>query len=63
MDRSDEAQFATLTDQQINKITHENAMRHFSFDPFATRSKERSTVRALREEATDVDTSLELAPS
>ena len=25
-----ERQFASLTDEQINKITHENAMRHFS---------------------------------
>jgi hypothetical protein len=31
-------------------------MRHFSFDPFAIRPKERATVRALRAEATDVDT-------
>jgi hypothetical protein len=31
-------------------------MRHFSFDPFASRSKDRSSVRALREEAKDVDT-------
>jgi hypothetical protein len=51
-----ERQFATLSDEQINKITHENAMRHFSFDPFAIRPKERATVRALRAEATDVDT-------
>jgi len=51
-----EAQFASLSDEQINKITHENAMRHFSFDPFTTRPKERCTAKALRAEATDVDT-------
>jgi len=47
--------FAALTDEQINKITHENAMRHFSFDPFAHRPKERCTAAALRAEAPDVD--------
>ena len=31
-------------------------MRHFSFDPFATRPMERCTAKALRDEATDVDT-------
>jgi hypothetical protein len=51
-----EAQFAALSDGQINKITHENAIRHFSFDPFATRPRDRCTVRALRAEATGVDT-------
>jgi hypothetical protein len=40
----------------VDKITHENAMRHFSFDPFGLRPRERATVRALRAEATDVDT-------
>ena len=51
-----EAQFAALTDEQVDKITHRNAMRHFRFDPFRTRPRERCTVRALRSEATDVDT-------
>jgi predicted TIM-barrel fold metal-dependent hydrolase len=51
-----EVQFARLTDEQVNKITHENAIRHFSFDPFAIRPKERCTVAALRAEAPDVDT-------
>jgi len=49
------AQFAPLTEVQIAKITHENAMRHFSFDPFATRPKERCTAATLRAEAPDVD--------
>jgi predicted TIM-barrel fold metal-dependent hydrolase len=43
---------------EINKITHENAMRAFSFDPFKHRPKERCTVKALRAEATDVDISI-----
>jgi predicted TIM-barrel fold metal-dependent hydrolase len=51
-----ELQFARLTEGQINKITHENAIRHFSFDPFPVRSRERCTVAALRAEAPDVDT-------
>ena len=48
---------SALSDEQINKITHENAMRHFSFDPFAIRTREKSTVHPrCRAEATDVDT-------
>jgi predicted TIM-barrel fold metal-dependent hydrolase len=43
---------------EINKITHENAMQAFSFDPFKHRPKERCTVKALRAEATDVDISI-----
>lgn len=46
---------AGLTDTQINKITHENAMAHFQFDPFATRPRERCTAGALRAESPDVD--------
>lgn len=40
----------------VAKITHENAMRHYQFDPFATRPKQRCTVAALRAESPDVDT-------
>ena len=40
-----------LSDEQIDKITHANAMRLFSFDPFATRPREHCTVGALRKEA------------
>ena len=47
---------APLTDVQVAKITHENAMRHYQFDPFATRPKEQCTVAALRAESPDVDT-------
>jgi hypothetical protein len=46
---------ASLSDEQVSKLTHENAMRHYRFDPFAVRPRERCTVSALRAEATDVD--------
>jgi predicted TIM-barrel fold metal-dependent hydrolase len=48
---------AGLTDQQIDKITHANAMRLFSYDPFAVRPRERCTVGALRQEAAGRDVS------
>jgi predicted TIM-barrel fold metal-dependent hydrolase len=48
--------FAGLDDAVVAKITHENAMRHFQFDPFSTRPQQECTVRALRAEAGDVDT-------
>ena len=51
-----EVLFAKTDDASINKITHENAMKHYHFDPFTTRGKEQCTVAALRAEATDVDT-------
>ena len=38
------------------KITHENAMRHYQFDPFAIRPQEQCTAAALRAESPDVDT-------
>jgi predicted TIM-barrel fold metal-dependent hydrolase len=40
----------------VSRLTHENAMRHFQFDPFATRARELCTARALRVEAGHVDT-------
>jgi predicted TIM-barrel fold metal-dependent hydrolase len=47
-----------LSDAQIAKVTHGNAMRLFSFDPFSIRSRERSTVKALRQEAEGHDISI-----
>ena len=47
---------APLDPDQVAKITHENAMRHYQFDPFRTRTKERCTAAALRAESPDVDT-------
>ena len=40
-----------VPDDELNKITHENAMRWYSFDPFAHRTREQCTVGALRAEA------------
>jgi predicted TIM-barrel fold metal-dependent hydrolase len=48
--------FAGTAPDVVAKITHENAMRHYQFDPFAIRPKERCTVAALRAESPDVDT-------
>ena len=39
----------------INKITHENAMEAYSFDPFASIPKDAARAGALRAQATDVD--------
>jgi predicted TIM-barrel fold metal-dependent hydrolase len=47
----------TVSDEDINKMTHLNAMRIFQFDPFATRPREKCTVGALRAEADGVTTS------
>jgi hypothetical protein len=46
---------AGVPDDEINAMTHDNAMRHFRFDPFAVRQPEECTVGALRSRATDVD--------
>ena len=40
-----------VPDAELAKITHENACRWYSFDPFASRRREDSTVQALRTEA------------
>ena len=47
-----------VPDEDIDKMTHQNAIREFRFDPFAVRGKEACSVGALRAEATDVDLSL-----
>jgi predicted TIM-barrel fold metal-dependent hydrolase len=46
-------QLAGVADADVAKITHENAMRIFRFDPFAHRAKEQSTAGALRAEVKD----------
>jgi predicted TIM-barrel fold metal-dependent hydrolase len=46
---------AGVPDDELNKITHENAMRWYNFDPFAHRAKENCTVGALRAEAAGHD--------
>ena len=40
-----------LTDAQIQKVTHLNAMRFFKFDPFKHHKREELTVGALRAKA------------
>jgi predicted TIM-barrel fold metal-dependent hydrolase len=44
-----------VPDDEINKITHENAVRLFSFDLFKHIPREQATVGALRAQAKDVD--------
>ena len=44
-----------LDDAVINKITHENAMAAYSFDPFKHIAKGHARAGYLREQATDVD--------
>lgn len=45
-----------VPDAEINAITHENAMRAYSFDPFKHMDRSECTVGALRAKATHVDT-------
>jgi predicted TIM-barrel fold metal-dependent hydrolase len=51
-----EALFAGVPDDVVDQVTHANAMRHFRFDPFRIRPRERCTAGALRAEAGEVDT-------
>ena len=44
-----------VPDEEVSKITHVNALRIFSFDPFSSVPREMATVGALRAQATDVD--------
>ena len=44
-----------LAEDEINAISHGNAMHHYHFDPFAHRPREQCTVAALRAESPDVD--------
>ncbi|TMM14986.1 MAG: amidohydrolase [Actinobacteria bacterium] len=46
-------QLAGVPDDEIDKVTHQNAMRLFSYDPFAHRPREACTVGALRAEVGD----------
>jgi predicted TIM-barrel fold metal-dependent hydrolase len=47
-----------VPEEDVRRITHENAMLHFRFDPFVHRPRHACTVAALRREATEVDLSL-----
>jgi predicted TIM-barrel fold metal-dependent hydrolase len=48
-----------LTDDEIHRITHHNAMDWFRFDPFTHRARSESTVGALRAEVADHDVSIQ----
>jgi hypothetical protein len=48
---------AGIPDGEIDQITHQNAIKLFHYDPFASIPKEQCTVGALRAQATDVDVS------
>lgn len=47
-----------VSDADINKMTYENAMRWYSFDPFTHISREQATVGALRAAAKGHDVSI-----
>lgn len=47
-----------VPDAEIDRMTHENAMRWYSFDPFAHRPRERATVAALRAESPGHDVAI-----
>jgi predicted TIM-barrel fold metal-dependent hydrolase len=47
-----------VSDEDIDKITHLNAMKHFNYDPFAHIPREQCTVGALRARAKGVDLGL-----
>jgi predicted TIM-barrel fold metal-dependent hydrolase len=47
-----------VPDDEVNKITFENACRWYSFDPFEHRTREQCTVAALRAESPDQDVSI-----
>lgn len=46
------------SDDDINRISHLNAMKHYSFDAFSVRPREECTVGALRAQATGHDISV-----
>jgi predicted TIM-barrel fold metal-dependent hydrolase len=49
---------ADVPDDEINKMTHENACRWYSFDPFKHIPRENATVGALRRASVGHDTSI-----
>ena len=48
-----------LTDDEIDKMTHRNAIDFFDYDPFSVRPREQCTVGALRAEAEGHDVSVQ----
>jgi len=53
-----EGVMAGVSDDEVNKITFENACRWYSFDPFEHRTREQSTVAALRAESPNQDVAI-----
>jgi predicted TIM-barrel fold metal-dependent hydrolase len=47
-----------VSDHDINRLTHLNAMHHFSFDPFSVMARQDCTVGALRARAAGHDVSI-----
>jgi predicted TIM-barrel fold metal-dependent hydrolase len=47
-----------VSPEDVERITHRNAMRAFSYDPFATTPREQATVGALRARAAGHDVSI-----
>ena len=48
-----------VPDDEINKMSYENAMRWYSFDPFVHVPREQATVGALRKQALGHDVSIQ----
>ena len=48
-----------VSDVEINKMTFENAMRWYHWDPFARIAREQATVGALRKSAEGHDVSIQ----
>ena len=48
-----------VTDVEINKMTYQNAMRWYHWDPFTHITKEQATVGALRKAAEGHDVSIQ----
>jgi hypothetical protein len=46
---------ADVADAEINKITHENAINWYGYDPFVNVARSDASVGSLRARATDVD--------
>jgi hypothetical protein len=52
-------QLGGVSDHDVDRITHLNAMKHFSYDPFtAMGGKDKCTVAALRERAAGHDVAI-----
>ena len=47
---------AGVPDAEVDAITHKNAMKHFSYDPFKHVPRDKANVAALRAQAKHVDT-------